>query len=590
MGSLAPLLGGAGGGYFSSAPLLRGSGVGSLAPLLGGAGGGYFSSAPLLRGSGVGSLAPLLGGAGGGFNNSFVSCTFENWNTLPQLMLKTIKQTSKDSMVYGLGNIAVKVIGFLLIPLYTDPKYFSVDDFGIIAVLDISGLIIISLMASGLPQSMMRWYWDKAYVNNQRGIFFMCLSFQILISLSFCLILIPLSSQLSTVIFSNTDWSKAIKLLILASALQAVNNLINTLMRVQAKSVLFSVVNLSKLLIVLVLTIYFIVNRHMGITGIYLAQVIGNLLFIVFLSWYAIKNSKPFFNFQLFRVMSQYGFPLLLANFAAASLTAIDRYSLNSLALLKYVAIYALAYKISSVLKLVIVDSIKMAITPIVLQKINVPDNQRFYSKTLLYSSFVLMLGIITISLFSYEVIRVISKSTEFWSAYMVVPVLCLAVFFTNMRETSSYGLLINRKTGIVGLNVVISSILNILLNILLIPKWNITGAAIATAITQLIYWSLNYYFSQKEYFIPYEGRKIVIMFITGALLSFAGLLLNEMYLVPRLIIKTMCVISFPFILYLFNFYEPVELEAIKGIISKWSDLRNFRENLRSLKGLQGKI
>lgn len=78
-------------------------------------------------------------------------------------MLKSIKVSFKDSLVYGLGNIAVKVIGFLLIPLYTDPEYFSVNDFGTIAVLDISGLILISLMASGLPQSMMRWYWDKDY-------------------------------------------------------------------------------------------------------------------------------------------------------------------------------------------------------------------------------------------------------------------------------------------------------------------------------------------------------------------------------------------------------------------------------------------
>lgn len=505
-------------------------------------------------------------------------------------MLNSVRQTSRDTIVYGLGNIAVKVVGFILLPLYTDPKYFSVDDFGIIAVLDISGMVLISLMASGLPQSMMRWFWEKKYIDNQKGIFFMSLSFQVLISLSFCLILFPLSRQLSTVIFSSIDWSGAIKLLILSTALQAINNLINTLMRLQSKSVLFTIANLSKLLIVLFLTIYFIAFRRMGVNGIYLAQVIGNLLFIIILSGYVIKNVTPFFNFILFRSMSRYGFPLLLANFAAASLTAIDRYSLNSLALLKYVAVYALAFKISSVLKLVIVDSIKMALTPFVLQKINSPDNQRFYSKTLLYSSFVLMLGIITISLFSYEIIKVISRSTEFWSAYIVVPVLCLAVFFTNMRETSSYGLIINKKTGIVGLNVVISSILNIILNIILIPRWNIVGAAIATAVTQMIYWSLNFYFSQKEYFIPYEMRKIFILFLTGAILSFAGLFVNEMNIIPRLIIKTGCVLSFPFLLYLLDFYEPVELQSIKGFIHKWSELRHFRQNLKSFKGLKGKI
>lgn len=501
------------------------------------------------------------------------------------VMLNSIRQSTKDSVIYGLGNIAVKVIGFLLIPLYTDPEYFSVDDFGVIAMLDISGLILISIMASGLPQSLMRWYWDKEYSNNKKGIFFMAVSFQVLIGILFCLLLFPLSHRISDVIFSSADWTQAIRLLILSSALQAINNLINTLMRLQSRSALFSAVNLMKLLTVLFLTVYFIVYRGMGVSGIYLAQVLGNLLFIIILSGYAIKNSTPFFNLSVFRSMSRYGFPLLLANFAAAALSAIDRYSLNSLALLQYVAIYTLAYKISSVLKLVIVDSVKMALTPMVFQKMNSPDNKRFYSKTMLYSSYVLMLGIITISLFSFEIIRLISRSTEFWSAFMVVPILSLSVFFVNMRETTSYGLIINKKTQIFGMNVVISSVLNILLNILLIPKWNITGAAIATAITQLTYWALNYYFSQKEFPIPYEKRKAAIMFLTGALLSFAGMFLNDMSLIPRLAIKTLCVLSFPFLLYLFNFYEPVELQSIRGFILKWSDLRNLGKNFRSPKG-----
>jgi len=505
-------------------------------------------------------------------------------------MLNSIKVSFKDSLVYGLGNIAVKIIGFILIPLYTDPRYFSVDDFGIIAVLDISGLILISLMASGLPQSMMRWFWDKDYANNQKGIFFMAFMFQLLISILFCSFMIPLSGQLSSVIFSTIDLSKAISLLILSSALQAVNNLINTLMRVQSRSVLFSISNLLKLLAVLTLTIYFIVYRGMGVPGIYLAQVIGNLMFVIFLSGYAIKNTTPFFSMPIFRSMSRYGYPLLLANFASAALTAIDRYALNSMALLKFVAIYTMAYKLASVLKLVIVDSIKMALTPMILKKINSPDNKRFYSKSMLYTSFVLMLGIITVSLFSYEIIKVISKSAIFWSAYMVVPLLALSVFFMNMRETTSYGLLINKKSGIIGMNVVISALLNIVLNILLIPKWNIFGTAVATLLTQIIYWMLNYYFSQKEYFIPYEKRKVLIMFLTGGLLSFAGLFLNEMHIIPRLIIKTTCVLVFPFLLYLFGLYETAELQAIRGFIVKWSDLRNLGKNLRSLKGIQNEI
>ena len=502
-------------------------------------------------------------------------------------MQKLIKTSFRDSFIYGLGNISVKVIGFLLIPLYTDPRYFSVDEFGIIALLDISGIVLISLMASGLPQSLMRWYWDDEFRDNQKGIFFMSLSNQVIVSISFCIILIPLAGRFSTLIFGSEGWSNALKILILSTALQAINNIINSLMRIQSKALLFSVANFIKLAVVLILTVYLIVFRQAGVKGIYIAQVAGNLLFIILLSVYVARNCRIFFNLQVFKSMSRYGFPLLISNFAAASLAVIDRYSLNSLALLKYVAIYTMAYKISSVLKLVIVDSIKMAITPMVMQKMNSPDNKRFYSKTLLYSSFVLMLGIITLSLFSYEIIKIISRSAEFWIAFIAVPVLSLSVFFANMRETSSYGLIINKKTNIVGISVIASSVLNIILNIILIPVWNITGAAIATITTQFFYWFLNYYYSQKEYHIPYELKKIAIMFICGGILSFAGLMLNELHIVPRLLIKTACVISFPFILYLFNLYEPVELQAIRGFISKWSRLRNLRDNLRSLKNIQ---
>lgn len=498
-------------------------------------------------------------------------------------MLKAIKQSSKDSLVYGMGNMAVKVVGFILIPLYTNPDFFSVEDFGIITLVDISSLVLISLMASALPQSLVRWYWDKDHSDHRKQIFFMSLSAQIVISLLFIVLLFPLSEQISLLLFKTADWSDVIRIMIVATALQAINNIINMLMRVQSRSFLYTITNLSKLLVVLILTIFLITNRGMGIRGIYMAQAAGNLLFIIVLSGYAVKNCTLAFNFNIFRAMTGYGYPLMLGNFAAAVLAAIDRYSLNSLTLLRFVAIYSLAYKIASVLKLVIVDSVKMALAPLIIKKIDTPGDRRFYSKTLLYSSFVLMAGIIGISLFSYEIIRLISGSDAFWEAYLLVPLLSVSVFFVNMRETTNYGLIIMKKTGIISAIVVVSGIINIGLNILLIPMFDAMGAAFATITTNLIYWLACYYFSQKIYYVPYEIRKVVILFIIGISLSFSGLLLNDISIVPRLLIKTAVLAGFPFILYLFGFYESAELQAIKGFAVKWSNLRKLGSNIRSL-------
>jgi len=505
-------------------------------------------------------------------------------------MLKSIKISLKDTIVYGLGNVAVKIVGLLLIPIFTDQKFFSTDQFGVMGVLDISAIVLTAMLASGLPQSLTRWFWDKDHKDNQKGIFFMSLSSQIIVSLLFCAVLIPLSRTLSLLIFSKTDWARVIAFVIVASGIQSINNVINTLMRLQSRSVLYTVTNLLKLILVLSLTLYFIIVRKMGLEGIYLAQVIGNGFIVLLLLGYTIKNTRIFFDKAIFKSMNVYGFPLLLANISAALLTVIDRFSLNSLTVLKSVALYTFAIKITSVLKLVLVDSIKLALGPMMIKRIGTPDSKRFYSKVLLYSSYILMFAIVGVSLFSFEIIKVISKSRTYWDAVAIIPFLALSNFFVNMKEVTVYGLHIAKKTRIIGFIVVFCTLLSLALNILLIPIWDITGAAIATLLSQFIYWYACYYYSQKVFFVPYEIRKIVVMLITGAALSFSSLLINGMDLLPRMIIKTLCLVSFPFILYLFNFYEPIELQVIRGFITKWSKIKDLKTNLHSLKGISDEL
>ncbi len=501
-------------------------------------------------------------------------------------MLNSIKATVKDAVIYGFGNIAIKIVGLILIPLYTDPKFFSIEQFGIIGLLDISGLVLTALLTFSLPHSFFRWYWDKDYRDNQKGLFFMTLVSQIAVSGVLCLLLIPLAGTFSEILFSTTDWSKVISLLILSSAFQVIDNQINVLMRLQSRSSLYTVTNILKLAVVLSLTLFFILSENMGIEGIYLAQVIGNILFIVFLSVYTVRNCSVFFDRRILKEMHIYGFPLFLGGIAAVLLNVVDRYSLNSLSLLRSVALYTLAIKLSSVIRLVLVDSVKLTIMPVFMKKMDSRENKRFYSKVLLYTSFVVMFAIVGLSLFSLEITKVISKSKDFWDIVFIVPILSLSVFFVNMKEITVYGLYIAKKSRIISFIVVSATILNILLNIILIPRWDITGAAVATLLSQLFYWFICYHFSQKEFFVPYETKKLFILFITGALFSFSGLFLINLDVIPRLGIKLFLVIIFPLVLYILNFYEPAEIKSVKGFIVKWGNLRKFGENLRSLKNI----
>jgi O-antigen/teichoic acid export membrane protein len=196
------------------------------------------------------------------------------------------------------------------------------------------------------------------------------------------------------------------------------------------------------------------------------------------------------------------------------------------------------------------------------------------------------MFGIVGISLFSSEIIRILARTPDLWEAYLLVPFLSIAVFFLNMREVSIYGLIVAKKTSKLSLITIISALVNFLLNIIFIPLWNAMGAALATLISQIFFWLTMHYLAQRSYFIPYENKKITLLFITGILLSFSGMIINDMELITRVLLKCAALAGFPFILYLFNFYEPGEIQVIKGFIVKWSDLHNFRENIRSLKNI----
>jgi O-antigen/teichoic acid export membrane protein len=197
------------------------------------------------------------------------------------------------------------------------------------------------------------------------------------------------------------------------------------------------------------------------------------------------------------------------------------------------------------------------------------------------------MFAIIGISLLSYELIKIMANSKQFWDAVVIIPILSLSIYFVNLKDVTIYGLHVAKKTRVIGYIVVFSSILSLCLNLLLIPIWDITGSALATLISQLVYFYACFYFSQRIFYVPYEMKKIYILLIVGGILSFSGLLINHLDVLPRLLIKAFLILSYPFLLYLVKFYEPVELAAIKGFFQKWKQLHKLGENIKSLKNIR---
>jgi O-antigen/teichoic acid export membrane protein len=499
-------------------------------------------------------------------------------------MLQNLKTVTKGSLVYGFGNMSIKLVGLVLIPIYTNEKYLSVYDFSIVGIVDITSQLIVSLLGFSLSQALIRWYWEIEYRDKQKSMFYSVFIFLVLACVLSMLIFTLFAGDISILLFDSDRFSTALKLMMGSASLQVLIALLQSLMKIQQKPGFYTITNIARLVLTLLLTIIFVVVQHKGINGIYEAQIYGSVLFFAITSGYIYRNIEFKLDYKILKEMLHFSYPLIFASTSGILISVLDKYILNYLATRTEVSVYIFAFKLANSLKLLIIASGQMAITPLIFQMMNVPDNKRFYSKSMTYFAFIVMIFVVLLSTFSYEVVHLFAQSNIYYEAYRVVPILSFAFFFGMLKDTASTGLQITKKTGIISGITIAIMLLNGGLNYLLIPYLSYFGAALSFLVSQILFFIFMYRFSQKEYPIPYELWKIVLIMIVGLFLCLLSLLLNDLHIVLRLLLKALNVIAFPLILYQLGFYEAIEIKRLKEAWIKWRNPLDWKRNLKKIK------
>ena len=497
-------------------------------------------------------------------------------------MLNNIKIATKDTFIYSLGNISTKVVGLILLPLYTD--VLTVEEYGVLGTVEITLQVLITAFSLSLYQALNRWYWDNNYRNKQNSIFFTILVSLFLGASLMFLFFLPFSKPFSLALLDSTQYAYLFKLLLVGAFLQIISRLFLSLMRLQRKPIMFSVTNVIKMLVTLGLTIYFVAGLKRGLEGIMEAQIIGFLVFILINLKYIISNITPVFERSILKEMLLFSYPLAISSISGVLLTVTDRYVVRYIGGLNDMGLYSLGFKVANVLKIFVINSVGAALLPLKFQMMDKPNNKRFYSKIMTYTSFGFVVLLLILSLFSQEVIKLVAQNPAYWDAYHIVPILCFAQLFELLRRNARFGLIVKKKTKIISIIMMSVFVINIGLNVLLVSYFRTFGAAVASLTVQFIFFILMYHYAQKFYFIPYEMRKILMIILVGAFLVILSFIfVNPMKIFPRILVKLGLIASFPILLYSLNFYEPVELNRLRGAWNKWKNPLNWRKNIKNI-------
>lgn len=493
-------------------------------------------------------------------------------------MLDKLKYLVKHSFIYSISNFATKASGVILLPIYS--TFFTVSEFGILGIIEVTISIFTEVLNFGLGQSLVMLSNHSDYRDRKKSIFYTLSIVSVLIIIVF-IALGELSLPFISSIFQNSsEFYTYLKLSIYIISLRVINIFFSNKLRADEKSVWFTAGNLTKLGLTLVFIIYFVAYKKLGISGVLYSYIISEAVLLLILLPLMIKNMIASFEKDIISVALKFGIPLIFTSVAMLILNFSDRYILKYFTNYNELGLYDLGYRISGVVNMFIIMPFNLALMPLAYKVYQQEGDKRYFSKLLTYLTLILVWAGLALSLFSENIIKIFALNADYWGAAAVIPVIVFSYVFFGMRIVATLGMLLTKNTKSLAFITILASLLNIILNIIFIPRWGMMAAAYTTLISFIFLYWISYIVSQKFYRIPYENMKVVVIISIGVCLYIVSLAVNLNYWLD-ILFKLLLILAFPLILYLLKFFEKREIESLAGFYKKWKNPVMWRKNIK---------
>ena len=433
-----------------------------------------------------------------------------------------MRRLLKDAAIYGLGDFVFRFVLFASLPVFAN--FLSVEQFGVLALLSASAILVNVVLNLGINTAIQRYYFEPTMLEERRPV---------LVSTGLIVLLLWSSVVMGLLLFSlypfrgTLDQRYGIEWLLLVLALTANLPLVIVtycldVLRLHFSPWRYSLLAAVRSLPAVGIGLFLIVFWKQGVFGYFAGQVLAYTLAVPLGLWLARKELGLQFDLGLAKKVVLFGYPFIFAGLAYWVFSSIDRWMLGELSDITNVGLFSIAYSFAAVLHFV-ATAFGQAWSPFVIKLYaEDPDYRAKISRWFSYWFFGLALLGLSISLFSYEILRLTTPET-YWPAATTLSVLAMGLVLLGTTQFTVVGIALERRTNFISVAAWITAIINISLNFILIPRWGALGAGAATFVTCAALTGFYLYWSQKLHPVPLETKKLlfcVLIVVTAPLLS----------------------------------------------------------------------
>lgn len=413
----------------------------------------------------------------------------------------SLRKVLKGASMYSLGDILVKASGFFLIPIYT--RILTPTEYGIVGYLEVFSQILIVILGFGFHGAQTRYYFEHHEDDELVGRFMFTINITTIVAFIFLLLPLLVVGYLRGWTIGNEKiaFHPYVSITLIIVLLSVLNNNMTSSLRMQQKIFSTSLVQIFTFLLTTSATIFLVVRLKLGAYG----RITGNAfgLAIIFLTCYIFIYAKEFklkFSKIALKYAVEFGFPIVIHLLMGTIHSFIDRLMLEHYMPISELGIYTLGASLANVLRIVI-SGFDQAYQPSYYELMNSKQTNKEEKITQTFTIYLSLITAITcIGLLLGGPFLRIFAGRSFIRVINIFPYLLVAAYFSSYCNFFASPIFYFKKTSLLPYISGSSAIVNILLNLILIPLYGIIGSALATCISH-VWISLYYYFIGNKLF-----------------------------------------------------------------------------------------
>ncbi|HEY3319004.1 MAG TPA: oligosaccharide flippase family protein [Planctomycetota bacterium] len=441
-------------------------------------------------------------------------------------MQEQLSRLAKNTVIYGIGGVLNRFIGFLLLPLFT--AYLTPTDYGVSGILAMVAVVATNVFLLGIGAGLGICYYEGNSADRKEAAVWTAMRLLVPSAAVLAVVGIVFPREISQLAFGSPEYAYYTQLSVCTTAVSILITPLVLRLQFEERAVAFVILGTGTTLVSIGFSLVAVVVWKGGIKGLLeaglAAQVVSLLAYAsVVLRGITLRTERGL-TAKLLRV----SVPFIPSFVFLFIMQQSNRYVLQYYHGLSEVGIYSIGSSFGMVMAL-LVGAFSSAWYPYFMSFLERKDEaRRTFGRV--FTIYVIGFGFLqTLFYVAARPAVLLMTRPAFHNAFSVIGVCATAQFAWGLYSLLLPGVYFSKETASINLTQAVAAIATLTLSFVLIPGWGANGAAWAMALGALslsVFQHLWNLYRRKDYLqVAYNWRPVVCF---GVMASVSAMLLTR--------------------------------------------------------------